>query len=780
MFFKYSHPHNKNDMTFMKNRLFRKNDSQQSAWKLLVTALAIFFLFATQARAEGRRFLHGHVPAVVADQEPAGNLAGASRMNLAIGLPLRNREALTNLLQQIYDPANTNYHHYLTPEQFTARFGPTEQDYRKVMEFAKANGLNVTATYPNRMLVDVSGTVAEVENAFAVTMHVYQHPTEPRTFFAPDMEPSVPSTVPILDINGLDNYRTLRPNLVPRPANTVVPSHGSAPDGSGYMGYDFRAAYAPDVNNTGVGQTLALIEFDGYYPNDIQAYEQLAGLPNVPLQNVLWRGFSGNPVDSLGNCEVSLDIEMVVSMAPYLSKIVVYEAPSDQYSAGYFAGMLNTIAADYTAKQISCSWLFLTGYPYYVDPQLITGVEQIFQELAVQGQSFFQASGDFDAYLNGTPSLPYPADSPHVISVGGTTLTTSGPRGTWQSETVWNWGIPNTTPGVGGAWGSSGGISPTYPFPGWQWGNVNIPASGASSTMRNLPDVAMTADNVYVIYNNGTGTEVGGTSCAAPLWAAFTALANGQAASNGNDPLGFLNPRLYRIGGYASGYSICFHDITTGNNTWSASPDLFYAVPGYDLCTGLGTPKGQALIAWLAGPTAPANLTATPVNSQVTLSWSPSIGATFYNVKRSTTILGTYMTIASPSSTVYTDSIGNGTVYYYKVSAVAGTPGYYTVEGGNSAPVSNIISKPAPPTGLTATPGHAQVSLSWNPSGGAFIYIVARATTSGTIGPVIGTSTSTTYTDYGVANGTTYYYVVSAINMSGQSGYSSQASATPH
>ncbi len=764
----------------MKNHLFTKNGSQQSAWKLLAaTCTILFFLFATQARAEGRRLLHGHVPAVVADLEPVDEFAGTNQMNLAIGLPLQNQEALTNLLRQIYDPANTNYHHYLTPEQFTERFGPTEQDYRAVMAFAKANGLTVTATYPNRMLVNVSGTVANVGKAFDVTMLIYQHPAEPRTFFAPDKEPSVPLTVPILDINGLNNYRTFHPNFVPTPANAVAPNGGSAPDGSSYMGYDFRTAYAPNVYSTGGGQIVALVEFDGYYASDITAYENLAGLPNVPLQNVLLGGFDGSPVSTDGNLEVSLDIEMAISMAPGLSQVTVYEAPNN---AGSFVNMLNRIAVDYYPKQISCSWVFFDSYPYYLDPGLIESAEQIFQEFALQGQSFFNASGDYDAYFG---AIPYPCDSAYITSVGGTTLTTSGPRGAWQSETVWNWGAPNnTTRGFGGAWGSSGGSSPTVPIPeNWQSGNDISAGNGASPTMRNIPDVAMTADNVYVIYNNGTGIEVGGTSCAAPLWAAFTALANQQAVANGHSSIGFLNPRIYTIGSDSSGYSICFHDITTGNNAyaWNINPDLYYAVPGYDLCTGWGTPAGQALIAWLAGPLAPANFTATPGNAQVTLNWTPSIGALRYNVKRSTTgINGPYKTIASQSSTTYTDTgLPNGAVYYYVVSAVAGYVGYDAIEGPNSIPVSNV-SKPSPPTGLTAAPGNAQVGLSWNPSVGAIYYLVQRSTTSGGSYMVVGSSSSTTYPDRGLASGTTYYYVVSAGNLSGQSANSSQVSATPH
>src|SRR5208283_50867 len=130
----------------------------------------------THAQAAERQMLHGHVPAAVAQLSPVGSLPSTHRLNLAIGLPLRNQEALTKLLQQIYDPASPNYHHYLTPAQFTEQFGPTEADYQAVVAFATANGLKVSGTHPNRMLVDVSGSVGDIEKALHVKMRVYRHP----------------------------------------------------------------------------------------------------------------------------------------------------------------------------------------------------------------------------------------------------------------------------------------------------------------------------------------------------------------------------------------------------------------------------------------------------------------------------------------------------------------------------------------------------------------------------------------------------------------------------
>ena len=588
----------------MKTISFMSNSIRESLLTIgMGLAMSGVVVFSSVAAVPGMVTLPGHVPAVVSQLSAKGQLPAATSLTLALGLPLRNKEALTNLLQQIYDPASTNYHHYLSPEQFTAQFGPTEQDYQAVISFAQANGLVVTGTHPNRMLLDVSGNVSDIQNAFHVTLRTYAHPTEARDFFAPDVEPSVPATLSIQDISGLDSYRRPHSMLKSKPpvqssgvtvnaASGVTPNVGSGPSGN-YIGNDFRAAYVPGTSLNGSGQTVALVQFDGYLASDITAYAALAGRTNIPLQNVLIDGFSGAPTGTGGEIEVSLDIEMVMSMAPALSKIVVYEGDPFNFHPN---DVLNRIATDKLAKQISCSWGWNGG------PTVTT--DQIFRQMAVQGQTFFTASGDGDAYPAGTVDSPFrfgtPSDSAYLTSVGGTTLTMNGAGASYASETVWNWGI-RFGPIEDGI-GSSGAISTYYTIPTWQT-NINMTASQGSTTFRNMPDVAMTADDVLVIADGGvfyTGT--GGTSVAAPLWAGFTALVNQQAADSGHASVGFINPVLYTIAA-GTNYAACFHDITTGNNRWSGSPNLFNAVPGYDLCTGLGTPKGTNLINALVNTT---------------------------------------------------------------------------------------------------------------------------------------------------------------------------------
>jgi uncharacterized repeat protein (TIGR03803 family) len=532
--------------------------------QLIVTAsVTLFFaIFALSAGAAALQTLPNNVFAVVSRLQPVTHLPESRHLDLVIALPLRNQETLTNLLRQIYDPTSPGFHHYLTPEQFAEQFGPEEKDYQAVAAFAKANGLAMTGTHSNRTLLDVNGPVNAIEKAFHVHLRTYHHPTEGRDFFAPDVEPSLNLSVPILGIGGLDNFVLPHPmgnftNFFNQPLNTIPFATGSGPRGN-FIGKDFRTAYAPGATLDGTGQSVGLFELDTYYPSDIADYENLAGLPNVPLTNVLVDGFSASPGGD--NVEVALDIDMAIAMAPGLSKVIVYEGytPND---------VLNRMATDDSAKQLSCSWSFGSS----VDPVR----EQIFEQFAAQGQSFFQASGDVGA----GPIYP-PSDDPFVTAVGGTSLTTST-NGAWEAETTW----PE----------SSGGISVSYPIPLWQQG-INMTTNQGSTTMRNVPDVACMADGaIWLIANNGEQSVEGGTSAAAPLWAGFAALVNQQAAANGQPGLGFLNPAIYAIG-ESSNYASAFHDIVTGNNTDGLSPTNFFAVPGYDLCTGWGTPDGTNLI----------------------------------------------------------------------------------------------------------------------------------------------------------------------------------------
>lgn len=535
-----------------------------------IATLAI--LFAGFSASAQRQVVSGHVPRSVGalGLQPIASLPDSTRLDLAIQLPVRDQEGLSNLVEQLYAPGSPNFHRYLTPEQFTKQFGPTEADYQAVINFAKNSGFAVRGTEPSRTVVDVSGTVGQIRSALHVNMNVYRHPREDRTFYAPDAEPSLDLTMPVAHIAGLNNY------YIPHPLGHMgesVPLGGSGGGGS-YYSADLRAAYAPGVTLDGSGQSVGLVEFDGYFAGDISTYKQTCGITNaITLTNVLLDSFSGNPSTNTGTVfEVSLDIEMTIAMAPGLSKVYVYEAPE------LAIDILTRMANDNTCQQLSSSWDI-------VDANTNDSIYMRFQS---QGQSFFQASGDNGAYVGFSGDF---ADSPYITVVGGTVLTTSGAAGSWVSETVWN-----QYPAISSGEGSGGGISPVhYAIPSWQQG-VSMASNQGSTSNRNSPDVSMVASNVFVVSNNGHSAGGSyGTSIAAPLWAGFTALINQQAASKGQPQVGFINPVIYQIG-QGPYYGSDFHDITSGNNFNSSSSSAYSAVTGYDLCTGWGTPTGMNLI----------------------------------------------------------------------------------------------------------------------------------------------------------------------------------------
>ena len=354
-------------------------------------------------------------------------------------------------------------------------------------------------------------------------MRVYQHPVEARTFFAPDVEPSLDLDTPVLAISGLDNYVRPRPHIHPAgtsPQPRVRPLGGGGSGGGGgggggntgpFEGYDFRNAYAAGVSLDGTGQSVGLFELFGFNAQDIQDYEDEAGIsPYVNVQPVLIDGASGDTadVDYLDYpgyldyaFEVTGDIEMAIAMAPGLNSVLVYEGPTpqdvpplgtnyiqDATTTAQINDVLNRMATDDLAKQLSCSYGF--------DINLST--VQIFQQYAAQGQSFFLASGDAGAY---PAAIDEPADDPYITVVGGTTLTTTS-AGAWSSETAWL--TPASTDGLGDNYpeeATGGGVSLAYAIPSWQQG-ISMTANQGSTTMRNLPDVASVANNINIVWGN--------------------------------------------------------------------------------------------------------------------------------------------------------------------------------------------------------------------------------------------------------------------------------------
>ncbi len=495
-----------------------------------------------------------HVVPIVGEPDPA------SRLQIEVALPMRNQAQLGALLDAIYNPASPQYRHYLSVAEFTRRFGPRAQDYASTVAFFQSSGLAVTALSANRYLIELDGSVAAIEKVFHVKLHLYRHPTEQRSFLAPDREPTLDLAVPVLHITGLDDFVLPSPRLIaPRASSQgAARTTGSGPGGN-FIGSDMRAAYYGGTALTGTGQSVGLMELDGYIPSDIPLYFSKVGQTlNVPVNGI---STDGTPVDC-GKCndgEQALDIEYAISMAPGLDQVQVYVAKNP-------VSVLNRMASDDTSGQLSTSWGW--GEDFAVE-------DPIYEEMAMQGQTFLTASGDYSSLKK---SGPWPEEDANLTAVGGTDLVTNGPGGTYNSETGWahSAGGPSLDRSI---------LIPSYQVP-----FINAQNRG-SYTLRNVPDVAASADTeMYICFDGKCQGGWGGTSFASPMWAGFVALANEQAVANGKPVIGFVAKTLYDLSTKASKYKAIFHDVISGKS------GKYTAVKGYDLVTGLGSPNGQGLI----------------------------------------------------------------------------------------------------------------------------------------------------------------------------------------
>ncbi len=637
----------------------------------MIRRMAMFFLACAAlasavnvCRAESMPLLTRHTREVTRNGKAplVGHLPANQSMRIVLGLPIRDQAGLDSLLKELYDPSSLSYRKFLTVEQFTERFGPTQQDYDTVKEWAGDNGFEVVAESRNRMIVQVIGSVATIERAFHVGMNMYQHPSEARTFYAPDREPTADMAVQLWHISGLDNYSIPKPLLVRRnPNDANVKSNattGSGPDAS-FLGSDMRAAYysAEGGTLTGTGQSLGLLEYAGTDLTDLDTYYKNVGQTNkVPVTLLSTDGTSTSCIDSAkgGFCddtEQTIDMTQALGMAPGMSSLVMYVGSSDTaiFNAMVTANPLNS--------QLSSSWVWSPADPNTDNPY--------FEEMATQGQNLFQAAGDSGGYRG---ESPWPANSQYLTAVGGTDLTTESAGGPWASETVWSDG--------GGGWGTN------IDIPSWQVAaadECNSLGGDCSETYRDVPDVAANANFTFYVCADQTACSAnlyGGTSFAAPMWAGYLALTNQQSVFNGLGTVGFINPKIYAIG-LSTTYSADFHDIVSGSNGYSATI-------GYDLASGWGSPNKSNLIDALGGPAyASFLLTSAPTSqtAQQGTTVTPEIIATPTGDFTGTITLTASGQPAGVTVTINPNTItgGNGATLMTVAIAVTTTPGTYPI-----------------------------------------------------------------------------------------------------
>jgi pro-kumamolisin-like protein len=545
----------------------------------------------THAAAPSRVTLPGHIVPALKHTHPKGPTAGAQKLQLAIALNPRNATGLKALIAQQSDKTSPLYHHYLTSAEYTQQFAPSQATVDAVVAYLRSQGLHIGSVSTNRMLIHADAPVSVVERAFQTQLSDFT--LDGRTVFAPATEPSVPDTLAgmIVSVGGLSNTAVYHTNYQ-FPKHNVGPQ-AISPHAGSFGGYytpaDLRKAY--DMNSltasyTGAGQTVGIFELDGYLPSDINYYLSYFGLGSAKYSNVLIDGATNTP--GAGAIEVELDMEVVSAIAPGANQKIYI----GQNTGPGIVDTYNQMVTDNVAKVNSSSWGLCEAFS---GTSFLQTLDNIFAQGASQGQAFFAASGDAGAYDCGDSNLGVdsPADDPYVVGVGGTNLQTDSSQN-YIGESVWS--CPSCSDRGPMGDGGGGGLSSYFTMPNYQVG-PNV-VNQNSNGYRQVPDVSADADpdTGYIVYCTVSATGcvdpscptgcwwgVGGTSGAAPLWAAIAADINQYLAAQSTPTLGNALAMLYQLFNTPQTYTP-YHDVTSGNN-------LYYsATSGYDLASGIGTP----------------------------------------------------------------------------------------------------------------------------------------------------------------------------------------------
>jgi len=476
-----------------------------------------------------------------------------------------------------------------THAEHASAYGAAQADVDAVVAFAREHGLQVEEADAASRLIVLTATVDQMSRAFHTTLERYE-PEDPQVHRHPYRgrvgHVHVPERLePIITaLTGLDDRRQVRPRpLMERAAEQIR-----------YTPSDLAQVYAFPSDLDGSGQTIGLLEFGGgYRAEDLDTFFEQMRLPRPHVTSVSVDGTRNTP-GSEADGEVVLDIEVAGGAAPGAAIVVYFAQFTD---AGWVEALTKAIHdKQHRPSVISISWgwsEFERVGQFAWTSQVLDEVDTVLKEAANLGVTVLVAAGDdgsTDGIEDGHVHVDYPASSPYVTACGGTTLQVSG--GVREREVVWGDG---TRAHGGGSTG--GGVSDYFPVPAWQ-ASAHVPRSASTGNAgRGVPDVAAVADarTGYAQYMDGQWFTDGGTSAVAPLYAGLIARCNQRLAASGRR-VGYLTPLLY--GGL--GASDAFHDITSGSNsTLATQPDAYTARPGWDCCTGWGTPNGARLLAQL-------------------------------------------------------------------------------------------------------------------------------------------------------------------------------------
>ncbi|MHA6758655.1 S53 family peptidase [Streptacidiphilus sp. PAMC 29251] len=531
---------------------------------LLAAPLPILALVAAPAMAASKpatQALRGDVVQAVGHSTRVGSVPAGRSLAVTVSLTPRDSAGLADFLKQVADPASAQYKHYLTVKQFANRFGASADSIAQVTAYLRSQGLTVAAPTANKLSLQATGTAAQLQKAFGTSLATYHDAVGKRDFYANAAAPVLPAAIAaaVSDVSGLSNYATFSHystgRTVPQATSKAVTGLTPAKARTGY-----NVASAISAGYNGSGSNVALLEFSAFKQSNITTYDNYFSL-STPTPAVVKAG--GGTTDLSGEDEVELDIEVVQALAPGAA-VKVYEAPNSD--AGEIA--LYSLVVSNDVPSVSTSWGIDEAGETASNR---TALNTDFQEAAAQGQAVFAASGDSgsDDAGNGGTSVDFPASDPYVTGTGGTSLTLTS-AGAWSKETAWN--------------GSGGGVSSYFATPSFQ-SAVN------TGSKRAVPDVAAVANpsTGWAIYTGGSWQEFGGTSAAAPNWAAFTAIYDSEARAKSKPGFGYANNTIYTLAS-SSKYSAAFHDVKTGSN------GAYSAATGYDKVTGWGSYNGAGFL----------------------------------------------------------------------------------------------------------------------------------------------------------------------------------------
>ncbi len=618
----------------------------------LAAPLAAMLAFGTgPASARQRELRLGTAPQLPSGTTLVAGSASLTTMQITVALAPRNPTALLDYADGVGDPRSPDYRRYLTPSQFRDRFAPSRQTLIKVESELRRHGLTPGTVTSNGLALHVRASSAAIEHAFDIEL-VRVRLANGRDAIYNDLAPAVDANVApkIQAVVGLSSLAVMErldtghagaaatakagasrfrgssahtATGGPQPclkASEVAPGQGAYTADQVATAYGFSGVY--QSGDQGQGVTIGAYELEPDAPSDIAAYQRCYKT-DATVDYIKVDGGAGK---GIGQGEAALDIEQLIGLAPK-AKLIVYQGPnnnSDNPGTGPYDTLAAMIGQD-KVQVISNSWGECESLEGATDAR---AEDTLLQEAATQGQTFVSAAGDDGSEdcwspppggnTNNSLTVDDPASQPFAIAVGGTSMSAIGPPPT---ESVWdddnpeiNYSRFGVQQGAGG-----GGISSLWPMPAWQLGapatlgvldssSSGTPcAAAAGSYCREVPDVSADADPLtsYLDYWNGQGTNTraesgwqgtGGTSGAAPVWAAVFALADANRACRGS-LVGFADPTLYALAGQS--LATYFNDITAGNNDFTPSGNdsgLYAAGTGYDMASGLGSPKAAALV----------------------------------------------------------------------------------------------------------------------------------------------------------------------------------------